>query len=160
MTGDLMFVAGGALWATYTVVARHRRVDPLHAAALVSVISMALYVPAYLMIRTPTTAVVPARDVLIQAVFQGVFAAVLALVFHTKAVAILGIGRGALFPAFVPGLAVLLAYPALGEVPSLPQLAGLTVVTLGMVGAIAAPQRGSERFQIDAIRPSGRLSDR
>lgn len=133
LVGDLMFVGGGLLFATYTLVARHRRVAPLQAAAAVSVVSLLLYAVPFLLLHAPRWAGAP--SLLLQAVFQGLLAAVLALVFHTRAVAILGVARGALFPALVPGVAALLAYPALGEAPGAAQLAGLAIVSVGILAA-------------------------
>ena len=135
-TGDLMFVAGGLCWATYTVAARYWSVDPLHATALVSVISMLLYLPAYLLFGEPQIFTAPLEETLFQGLFQGLFAAVLALLFYTRAVALLGAARGAIFAALVPGFALLMAYPALGEVPSGRGLLGVAVVTAGMFAAL------------------------
>lgn len=133
LVGDLMFAGGGLLFATYTVVARHRRVAPLQAAAAVSVVSLLLYAVPFLLFHAPRWSGAPTGRLLVQAIFQGLLAAVLALVLHTRAVAILGVARGALFPALVPGVAALLAYPALGEAPNAAQLAGLAIVSLGLL---------------------------
>lgn len=134
--GDLMFVAGGLLWALYTVASRYWSVDPLHATALVSVLSMVFYLPLYLLFGEPRIFTAPLEETLFQGLFQGLFAAVLALLLYTRAVALLGAGRGAIFAALVPGTAVLLAYPALGEVPSGLELLGVAAVTAGMVAAL------------------------
>ncbi len=134
--GDLAFVAAGALWATYTVAARALKADPFHATALVSVLSMIGFVPAYLIFGEPRIFSAPLSEVLFQAVFQGVFAAILALLFYTRSVAILGASRGAVFAALVPGVAVLLSAPVLGEAPSLLEFGGLLVVTFGMACAL------------------------
>ena len=135
-TGDLMFVAGGLFWAIYTVGSRYWSVDPLHATALVSVLSMVLYLPIYPLFGEPQIFTAPLSETLFQGLFQGLFAAVLALLFYTRAVALLGASRGAVFAALVPGFAVLMAYPALGEVPSWRELLGVAVVSAGMVAAL------------------------
>ena len=51
----------------------------------------------------------------IQAVFQGVLSAIVALLFYTRAVAILGAARGAVFAALVPTFSLLLAIPLLAR---------------------------------------------
>ena len=134
--GDLMFLAGGLLWASYTVGCRAWSVDPLQATALVSVLSMLGFTPVYLVTGQQGIFEAPLSEVAFQAIFQGIFAAVLALLFYTRSVAILGPSRGAVFSAMVPGIAVLLAYPVLGDVPSAFELAGVITVTLGVTGAL------------------------
>jgi len=44
---------------------------------------------------------------------------------------LLGAGRAALYPSLVPPFSLLIGLPALGQVPSLPQLVGLVVVIAG-----------------------------
>ncbi|MCZ4282742.1 DMT family transporter [Kiloniella laminariae] len=134
--GDLLFVAGGACWACYTVGSKYFKADPLHATALVAVISMILYLPLYFTLGEPKIFTAPGNEVIFQALFQGVGSAFLALLFYTKAVSLLGAARGAVFAALVPGIAVLLAYPILGESLSVLEFAGVCVVTIGMVGAL------------------------
>ena len=76
--GDLMFALGGLFWASYTIGSRVLRVEPLHATAVVSVLSMALYLPAYALLAGGDLAAAPWREIVIQAVFQGVLSAVVA----------------------------------------------------------------------------------
>lgn len=139
--GDLMFIAAGILWASYTVAARHAGAEPLHATALVAVISMVLYVPVYVVWRGETILAHPVSDLLIQAVFQGIVNAILALFWYTRAVKYLGATRGSVFAALVPVSAVLFAYPILGEVPNMMETAGMLVVSAGMVYAIGFKRR-------------------
>ena len=139
--GHGLFVAGGLCWATYTVASRAWSVDPFHATALVAVLSMAAYLPAYLALGGASLLAAPVAEIALQAVVQGVLAAVLALVFYTRAVAILGAGRGAVFSALVPPIAVLLAAPVLGETPGWPELLGAAAVTAGMIRVLSARRR-------------------
>lgn len=133
--GDLMFAVAGCLWGAYTVASRYWSLHPLHAIAIVSTFSMLFFVPGYVIFGQPNIAHVPLLDVIIQAVFQGLLSAILALIFYTRAVEILGAARGAIFGALVPSFVVLLALPVLGEVPTALQLIGVALVTLGMVFA-------------------------
>ncbi len=135
--GDLMFAAAGFLWAGYTVAARRWSVDPFQATALVSVISMVLYVPGYLAFNPTRIIDAPISEVLFQGLFQGVFAAILALVAYTRAVEQLGAARGALFAALVPVIATLLAVPVLGEQPSMAEWLGVVTVTAGIIWALS-----------------------
>jgi drug/metabolite transporter (DMT)-like permease len=141
--GDAMFVLGGVFWASYTVASRAWRVEPLYATAVVGVISMALYVPPYAWLAGGDLAAAPWREIVIQAVFQGVLSAIVALLLYTRAVAILGAARGAIFAALVPAFSLLVAIPLLGETPTPLQLAGVAAVSAGMVLALGLhdPQR-------------------
>jgi len=141
--GDLLFVAAGFLWASYTVASRAWSVDPLHGTALVSVLSFLLYLPTYLALGEPRLFVAPLSEVAFQAAFQGLFAAILALLFYSRSVALLGAARGAVFAALVPGVAIVLAYPVLGERPTWLELSGLAIVSLGMVYALGLRRTGS-----------------
>lgn len=131
-----MFAAGGTLWAIYTVASRPWKVDPIHATALVAVLSMVVYLPVYLLFGDPGILDAPLAETVFQGVFQGLFAAILALLCFTRAVAMLAAARGAVFAALVPAVAVLLAFPVLGQAPGIRELAGVTVVTIGMICAL------------------------
>lgn len=135
--GDLMCAAGGTLWACYTLASRVWKVEPLHATALVAVLSMVVYLPAYALFGDPGILDAPIAETVFQGVFQGLFAAILALLCFTRAVATLGAARGAVFGALVPAVAVLLAFPVLGEAPGMRELTGVVVVTIGMICALA-----------------------
>jgi drug/metabolite transporter (DMT)-like permease len=54
----------------------------------------------------------------------------------SRAIALLGVSRAVLFPAIVPALAVLLGIPLLGEWPTAIQIAGLCLVSAGLMTAI------------------------
>ena len=131
--GDAMFVLGGFLWASYTLATRAWGVPPLQATAVVAVISMLGYVPFYAAAAGSHLAAAPWKEIVIQAVFQGVLSAVVALVFYTRSVALLGAARGAVFGALVPSFALLFAIPILGEIPTRLQIVGVAVVTAGML---------------------------
>jgi drug/metabolite transporter (DMT)-like permease len=134
--GDAMFVLGGLFWASYTLASRAWRVDPLQATAIVGVLSLLLYVPPYGWFAGAALVHAPWREVLIQVVFQGVLSAIVALIFYTRAVAILGAARGAVFAALVPSFSLLIAIPLLHELPTPLQLLGVALVTAGMLFAL------------------------
>ncbi len=136
-----LFLLGGLLWAVYTVTTRACAVEPLRATAIVSVVSAALYAPAYLAVRGGALLAMPLPEVAAQAVYQGVLVSVAALYFYSKSVALLGPTVGASFAALVPVLAVLEASLLLGESPPASSLAGLVVVTLGMATILAGSRR-------------------
>jgi drug/metabolite transporter (DMT)-like permease len=95
-----------------------------------------LYLPGYAWFAGGDLAAAPWREIVIQGVFQGVLSAVVALLLYTRAVAILGAARGAVFAALVPTFSLLLAIPLLHELPTHLQLAGVVLVTAGMMFAL------------------------
>jgi drug/metabolite transporter (DMT)-like permease len=97
---------------------------------------MVLYVPGYAWLAGADLVAAPWREIVIQAVFQGVLSAIVALLFYTRAVAILGAARGAVFAALVPTFSLLIAKPLLKETPTQLQLVGVLFVTAGMVFAL------------------------
>jgi drug/metabolite transporter (DMT)-like permease len=134
--GDTMFLIGGVFWASYTVGSRYFRVEPLPTTAVVAVLSLFCYLPPYFLVAGAKLATAPWRELLLQGVFQGVLSAFVALLFYTRAVAILGAARGAVFAALVPSFSLLLAIPLLHEIPTRLQLIGVALVTAGMVFAL------------------------
>ncbi len=139
--GDVMFATGGLFWAVYTVGGRYWQVESLHATALVAVLSMIVYLPLYLIFAESRILEAPVSEVLFQGVYQGVLTSIVALLFFTRAVSILGAGRGAMFGALIPGLTVILSFPVLGEIPTWQELAGVVAVSVGMVVALGLFRR-------------------
>jgi drug/metabolite transporter (DMT)-like permease len=127
--GDLVFVATGVSFAIFGMLLRLWRVEPMRAMAVTSVLSLA-GVPI-LLFWFDNMVAAGFYENLLQAVVQGVLSGAGATYLFTRAVTLLGAGRATLFSALVPGLSLLIGYLALGEVPSLSQLAGLAIVIVG-----------------------------
>jgi drug/metabolite transporter (DMT)-like permease len=136
--GDLIFPLAPLSWAVFTVCARRWGVAPLRAAAVVAVGSMLLYLPVYLVALPKGIPATPLAEVVVQGLFQGLVAVVVALVTYTRAVQALGAGPTTMLTAAVPGLVALLAVPLLDE-PLTPLAGlGLVLVTLGMLGTVVS----------------------
>ena len=97
---------------------------------------MLVYVPGYAVLADSHLQTAPWSEIVIQAVFQGVLSAIVALLLYTRAVAILGAARGAVFAALVPSFSLLIAIPILHELPTQLQMIGVVLVTAGMVLAL------------------------
>lgn len=131
--GDLMFVGCGLLWSGYTLLSKYWGLKPLLATAMVSVVSMLLYIPGYLAVHGLPDTSISMQSWITQGIFQGVLSAIVALFLYSKAVEILGSSNGALFAALVPSCAVLLSVPVLNESIEWQEAVGVSVVTLGML---------------------------
>jgi len=130
--GHTMFLGAAFMWACYTIVLRQSNIDSLHATAIVSAGSLIIFAPIYYSIYGLNFLDAPAIDIISQALFQGVFTAILALYLFGKAVSILGSSIGVSFGALVPGLAAIFAIPILGEYPSVFDWTGIAIVTVGV----------------------------
>lgn len=136
--GDTLLLLSGLSWGVFTVLVRVWRLNPLHVAVVVSVLSLA-YVPPYLLFISHGIATAPASHVVFQAINQGVFNAIVALYLFAFGVRTLGPHNAALFSPLVPILATLFAIPLLGEQPSFIQWIGIILVVLGMFSAARQP---------------------
>jgi len=127
--GDLLFVAAGSSFAVFAMLLRLWRVEPMRAVAVTSVLSLAGL--PLLFVAYDNFVAVGLYENLLQAIVQGVFAGPASVYLFTRAVVLLGAGRAALYPSLVPPFSLLIGLPALGQVPSLPQLVGLAAVIAG-----------------------------
>mgnify|MGYP003377124425 CR=1 FL=1 len=83
----------------------------------------------------------PAGQVAIQALVQGVLQGAIGIVAYSHAIRVLGVSRAVLFPASVPAMAILVGIPTLGEIPTVLQLVGVALVPVGLVYAVGAFRR-------------------
>lgn len=137
--GHLLFLCGAFFWACYTVSMRRGRLDGLHAAAIVSVISMVIYLPVYVIFFEDGLFDAPLGDIAFQAFYQGVVTMVLSLFLYGRAVSLLGASSGAAFGALGPVMAALIAIPVLGEFPAPADWIGIALVTAGVYLAGGGP---------------------
>lgn len=131
LLGDLMFAGAGSSFAIFGMLLRLWRITPMRAVGVTSVMSLVvLPIQAY---ANGFAGMIAAGfwENLLQAFAQGVFAGAGATYLFTRSVVLLSAGRAAVFPSLVPGFTLLIGYVALGEVPSLAQLAGFAIVLVG-----------------------------
>lgn len=151
--GDALFVCASITWALYGVLCRRWRVGAVAATAAVALVTLVLAVPAYALAVSAGAvhsrlAAAPVAEVAFQAVYQGGLSMLVAGIAFTQVVAHYGPVRTTMFTAFVPPLAALAAVPVLGEPLAASALAGLALVTLGLlVGSGVLPLR---RRAVDA----------
>jgi drug/metabolite transporter (DMT)-like permease len=130
--GDLLFLTAGLGWATFGTLLKRWSMDGARAATASCVLAVIVFAPLHALIFGYGSMIAAGlTENLIQAAVQGLFAGALAIYLYSRAVAILGAGRTAVFPSLVPAMTVAIGYLALGEVPTMAQLAGLAIVMLG-----------------------------
>ena len=131
LIGDFSFVAAGLLFATFGTLLRLWRITPTRAVVITSVVSLVWLPIQWLAVGFERMIGLGLLENLLQLIAQGVFAGAGATYLFTRSVVLLGVGRAAVFPSLVPGFTLLIGFLALGEVPSVAQLAGFAVVMLG-----------------------------
>jgi drug/metabolite transporter (DMT)-like permease len=135
LAGDGLLLLAALFWSAYGVVVQRLQLAPVRAAAVVTVLSMFLFLPVYAALPGKGLPVAGWRDILLQIVFQGVLIGTVSILVYTRAVALLGAPGTALLTAAVPCVTTLAAVPLLSESPSAGAICGVIVVTVGMLVA-------------------------
>jgi drug/metabolite transporter (DMT)-like permease len=136
--GDLVFLCASFCWATYTVLVRRWRVPAIPATAAVAVLSAAAFLPVYVVALPSRLAAAPWGEIVFQAVYQGIFAVVIAGILFTRAVGALGAGTTTMITAVIPATAALAAVPLLDEPLSGLAIVGVVAVSAGMILGVRA----------------------
>lgn len=136
LIGDASLLLASLCWSAYALYVRHLKLPAVHAAAVVAVISVVMFLPIYTLVPGKMLLVAPWPDLLFQAIFQGILIGVVSIFVYTRAVVLIGPSRVSLFTAIVPVITMIAAIVLLGEVPTALTLVGLVLVTGGMVVAL------------------------
>ncbi|AXE30027.1 EamA/RhaT family transporter [Chromobacterium phragmitis] len=149
--GDAMLLAASISWAAFGVLARRWGYAAWPLTRAITIMAALLYLPVYLLWLPKHLAEAPWGMLVFQALYQGVGAAILAMLLYLRAAAALGaVKMGVLF-ALIPILAGLLASPLLGEPLTASLAAGLASVSLG--AWLAARERRAEAAPAFAATP-------
>ncbi len=142
--GDLLLVAGGAVFALYMTALRKWQPEILQTIVAVPVVSAVLYLPVWALFLPSgllrADAFPPWPEVALQAGFQGVIASFIVVMLLTRATRSVGATTIAVFLAGAPALAVIFGILLLDELPTVLAWAGLAASTLGMVLAVGRRQ--------------------
>lgn len=136
--GDLLFMTAACCWAGYSVTVRRHGLDAVRATMAITAFAFVSFVPVYLVLIgvgvLPThLPQVPWTEIVFQAVFQGVGSVVISGITFTQMVRHFGPVRSTMITALVPGLSALGAVWFLGEPMHWNLLAGLALVTSGIL---------------------------
>lgn len=148
LTGDLLFLCCGLLWGFYPLMVQRWRIDGLHAAAIVAVLSL-VYLPVYFAFFHRGFDVAPWTVFLFQAVYQGVLNMIVGLWLWGRAAHVLGAAIVGRFPPLIPVTGTSLAIPVLGEWPGPIQWIGIALIIGGLfVASWRRPPRKGEQHQV------------
>src|SRR5262249_29289879 len=124
-------VTAGLMFASFATLLRLWRIAPTRAVAVTSVLSLIDVPIQWLALGFQRMITFGLAANLVFPFWRRFFASAARLYLFTAPVLLLGAGRAAVFPSLVPGFTLLIGFLALGEVPSLAQLAGFAIVLLG-----------------------------
>ncbi len=168
LRGDLMFLLASLLACGYFLQTRRFRLPPAAAAAFVAVYSAVGFLPWYVLSAEAPFARVPAAELMVQVLYQGVLVGCVSFVALNRAIIALGSTRTSAFISAVPVLTALIAIPVLGEHPPLADCAALALITVGVGFAAHASQAslslppagegGGATTQIGPVREDARPS--
>jgi drug/metabolite transporter (DMT)-like permease len=141
--GDALFVTASTCWAMYTVQCRKHALGAVPATVAVITFCALFYLPAYLLaivtgLVNSKLLSAPLWEILFQGVWQGMGSVVISGISFTKMVQYFGPIRSTMITAVVPGLSALAAVIFLGEPLYWALLAGLAMVTLGLLVGVRA----------------------
>lgn len=136
LLGKLMIINASLMFSVYNMCLRVWSIEPFHGAAVVCVVSMLWYLPVYVLFLEPQIAAAPWQDLVFHGVYQGILTQVIAFSIYGFAMRSIGPASASSFNALIPGVAAALAYPLLGEAPDWTALAGMAVVTFGILLAV------------------------
>lgn len=150
--GDLLFMTAALSWSCYSVLARRFALDAVRATVAITVFALMSYVPAYSLLLALGVVkshllTAPVGEVLFQVLFQGVGSVVISGVTFTKMIQHFGPVRSTMITALVPGLSALGAVIFLGEPLYWNLMAGLVLVTIGILFGV---RKAAPAFKSDA----------
>ena len=146
--GDVLFMLAASCWATYSVLARRHAVDAVQATIAITAFACLVYVPGYALLVaagavTSHLSIAPWSEILFQMVFQGGGSVVISGISFTRMIQHFGPVRSTMITALVPGLSAIGAVVFLDEPMYWNLLAGLLLVTGGILLGVLRKSQGA-----------------
>ncbi len=146
--GDLIFMSAAFCWSVYSVLARRFQLDAVRATIAITVFACFTYLPLFALLTA--AGVVPTRlgsvpwgEMVFHALFQGVGSVVISGITFMQMVRAFGPVKSTMITALVPGLSALGAVLLLGEPLGWNLLAGLVLVTAGILFGVRAARQNT-----------------
>lgn len=136
--GDVLFMSAAFCWACYSVVARKHGLEAVRATIALTVFAFMTYVPVYGLLAFfgwvhSNIGTAPWGEFAFQMLFQGGGSVVVSGIAFTRMIQYFGPVRSTMITALVPGLSALGAVVFLGEPLHWNLMAGLLLVTAGIL---------------------------
>ncbi|MEJ8826528.1 DMT family transporter [Variovorax humicola] len=144
--GDLLFMSAAFCWACYSIVVRRNGLDAVRATIAITVFATMTFVPAYGLLAaagwiTSHLGTAPRGEIAFQMLFQGLGSVVISGITFTRMIQYFGPVRSTMITALVPGLSAFGAVVFLAEPLHWSLLAGLLLVTGGILFGVQRVQR-------------------
>jgi drug/metabolite transporter (DMT)-like permease len=132
--GDLWMVLAVIVWAAYSLLLRRRPADLPSAVALSTsvVAALALMLPLMMFATSTPSTALGSISVLLSIGYIALFASAIGFLLWSRGLSELGPIRAGQFVHLMPIFGAALAFPLLGEVPTLAQITGATLVLVGI----------------------------
>ena len=136
--GDLLFMSAAFCWSVYTVLVRRHELNPVRATIAITAFSCVTFAPLYALAAYAQW--VPSHltqaswaEIGFQAAYQGIGSVVISGITFNLMIRFFGPVRSTMITALVPGLSALGAVLLLNEPLTLNLIAGLALVTSGIM---------------------------
>ena len=136
--GDVLFMTAAFCWSVYTVLVRRHGLDPVRATIAITAFSCVSFAPLYALAAAMHW--VPSHlsqadwtEIVFQAAYQGIGSVVISGITFNLMIRHYGPVRSTMITALVPGLSALGAVWLLDEPLTLNLIAGLALVTSGIM---------------------------
>lgn len=131
--GHLLFLGAAACNSGFLTAVRGWRIGALESLMAVLGLNALIYLPIWWLFLPSTLTAAPWQEIALQGVYQGLIAAFIAGTMIAYAARTLGSTRLSAIMSGAPALALLMAIPLLGEIPSWISVAGVVIVTAGIL---------------------------
>ena len=139
--GDVLFLLAAWSWASFGLLMWHWQVKPFLAISGVASFALIFYMPVYLIWLPKAIQSSSAGEIVLQCVYQGVVAALLAAGMYSYANQKIGACQASMMLALVPGVSAIGAYFILDEALGVRVVLGILIVSIGAILG-AAPSTG------------------
>ncbi|HSG24403.1 MAG TPA: DMT family transporter, partial [Azonexus sp.] len=140
--GDVLFLLAAWSWASFGLLMRRWQVKPFLAISGVASFALIFYLPVYLIWLPKAIQNSSASEIVLQCVYQGVVAALLAAGMYSYANQKIGACQASMMLALVPGVSAIGAFFILDEALGVRVVLGIIVVSIGAILG-AAPNAGA-----------------